>query len=46
MRQVVDDDLLLIHLAPMYMTVSGMVIDTQDTRAFRKHAFPVFSRSF
>jgi len=37
--------LLLRHLGPMYMTVSFMVIDTQDMRAVRKHAFPALSRS-
>ena len=38
--------LLLRHLIPMYMTVSLMVIDTQDMRAVRKRAFPARSRSF
>jgi len=33
------------HLIPMYMTVILMVIDTQDTLAVRKHAFPAFSRN-
>jgi len=28
----------------MYMTVIMMVIDTQDTLAVRKHAFPALSR--
>jgi hypothetical protein len=37
--------LLLSHLSPMYMTVSLMVIDTQDTLALRKYAFPALSRS-
>jgi len=37
--------LLLRHPFPMYMTVGLMVIDTQDTLALRKHAFPAFSRS-
>jgi hypothetical protein len=37
--------LLMSHLVPMYMTVSLMVIDTQDTLAVRKHAFPALSRS-
>jgi len=36
----------LRHLILMYMTVSLMVIDTQDMRAVRKHAFPALSRSF
>jgi hypothetical protein len=36
----------LRHLVQMYMTVSLMVIDTQDMRAVRKHAFPALSRSF
>ena len=31
-------------LIPMYMTVIMMVIDTQDTLAVRKHAFPALIR--
>jgi hypothetical protein len=37
--------LLLMHLIPMYATVSLMVIDTQDTLAVRIHAFPALRRS-
>lgn len=36
---------LLRNLITMYMTVSLMVIDTQEMLAVRKLAFPVFSRS-
>ena len=37
--------LLLSHLFTMYMTVSLMVIDTQETIAVRKRASPADSRS-
>jgi hypothetical protein len=37
---------LLSHHIAMYMTVSLMVIDTQETLAVRKRAFPVISRGF
>jgi hypothetical protein len=37
--------LLLRHLIAMYMTVSLMVIDAQETLAVRKSAFPAISRS-
>jgi hypothetical protein len=37
------DFLLLRHPLPMYMTVIFMVIDTQDMRAVREHAFPALS---
>jgi len=37
--------LLLSHLIAMYMTVSLMVIDTQETLAVRKLTFPAISRS-
>jgi hypothetical protein len=37
--------LLLRHLVAMYMTVSLMVIDTQETLAVRKRAFPAIIRS-
>ena len=33
------------HLIPMYTTVSRMVIDTQETLAVRKLAFPALGRS-
>jgi len=37
--------LLLSHLIAMYMTVSLVVIDTQEALAVRKRAFPALSRS-
>jgi len=37
--------LLLSHLIAMYMTVSLMVIDTQETLTVRKRAFPAINRS-
>ncbi len=36
---------LLRHPVPMYMTVSLVVIDTQDVRAVRIQTFPALSRS-
>ena len=42
----VADDVFLMRLALMYMTVFIMVVDTQDMRAVRKYAFPVIRRSF
>jgi len=36
---------LLSYLLAMYMTVSLMVIDTQEMLAVRKLAFPAISRS-
>jgi len=38
--------LLLSNLIAMYMTVSLMVIDAQETLAVRKRAFPAIIRSF
>ena len=38
-------NILLSHLATMYMTVSPMIIDTQETFAVRIRAFPAFRRS-
>lgn len=37
--------LLMSHLVSMHVTVSLMVIDTQNTLAVQKHAFPALSRS-
>lgn len=38
-------NILLSHLATMYMTVVIMIIDTQETFAVRIRAFPAFRRS-
>jgi hypothetical protein len=37
--------LILSYLIAMYMTIRLMIIDTQETVAVRKYAFPAFGRS-